>query len=153
MIVFSDSNADTGRRFNAPASFDFADIGPFPWKRLYDGPESDVSASSCTPHPVDFQEEKLKLHAPCPTVSGAKAFGQDPNPKLSIFGGGTWRVPTFIVFQLNMCVRFEARVAESSIAEEMVLDLISISDVTTRYNRVLHTCFHRNWGKPHILSG
>lgn len=45
MIVFSDSNADTGRRFNAPASFDFDDIGPFPFKRLFDGSESNVSAS------------------------------------------------------------------------------------------------------------
>lgn len=42
MVVFSDSNADTGRRFNAPASFDFEDIGPFPWKKLFDGPDSHV---------------------------------------------------------------------------------------------------------------
>lgn len=45
MVVFGDSASDTGRRFNAPASFQFEDdgIGPFPWKRLYDGPDSDVS--------------------------------------------------------------------------------------------------------------
>lgn len=44
MVVFGDSNSDVGRRFNAPASFQFEEygIGPFPWKRLFDGLDSDV---------------------------------------------------------------------------------------------------------------
>lgn len=42
MVVFGDSTSDAGRRFNAPASFDFEDIGPFPWMRLFDAPDSDV---------------------------------------------------------------------------------------------------------------
>ncbi|CAN0082397.1 unnamed protein product [Ectocarpus sp. 6 AP-2014] len=51
MVVFGDSNADTGRRFNAPASFQFEDegIGPFPWKRLYDGPDSDEKTAAYMP--------------------------------------------------------------------------------------------------------
>lgn len=45
MVVFGDSNSDTGRRYNAPASFQFEEygIGPFPFKRLYDGTGTDVS--------------------------------------------------------------------------------------------------------------
>lgn len=45
MVVFGDSSSDVGRRYNAPSSFQFEEygIGAFPWKRLYDGPESDVS--------------------------------------------------------------------------------------------------------------
>ncbi|CAB1116699.1 unnamed protein product [Ectocarpus sp. CCAP 1310/34] len=45
MVVFGDSNSDTGSRFNTPSSFQFKDdgIGAFPWKRLYDGPDRDVS--------------------------------------------------------------------------------------------------------------
>lgn len=42
MIVFGDSASDAGRKFNAPASFDFEDIGPFPWTRLFEAPDSDV---------------------------------------------------------------------------------------------------------------
>lgn len=42
MVVFGDSNGDTGRRFNAPASFEFEDIGRWPWRRMFDGPDSDV---------------------------------------------------------------------------------------------------------------
>ncbi|CAN0269932.1 unnamed protein product, partial [Ectocarpus fasciculatus] len=51
MVVFGDSNSDTGRRFNAPASFQFEDdgIGPFPWKRLYDGPDSDDKTAAYMP--------------------------------------------------------------------------------------------------------
>ena len=48
MIVFGDSSADAGRRFNAPASFDFDDIGPFPWAYLFEEPGSDVSESWIT---------------------------------------------------------------------------------------------------------
>lgn len=44
-IVLGDSTSDTGRRFNAPASFDFEDIGPYPWTRLFEDPDSDVSIS------------------------------------------------------------------------------------------------------------
>ena len=43
MIVFGDSTSDAGRRFDAPASFDFEDIGPFPFTRLFEAPDSDVS--------------------------------------------------------------------------------------------------------------
>ena len=43
MVVFGDSTSDAGRRFNAPASFDFDDIGPFPWTKLFEDPDSDVS--------------------------------------------------------------------------------------------------------------
>lgn len=43
MIVFGDSTSDTGRRFNAPASFVFDDIGPFPWTYLFEEPRGDVS--------------------------------------------------------------------------------------------------------------
>lgn len=46
MIVFGDSTADAGRRFNAPASFDFEDIGPFPWPNLFEAPDSDVSVDN-----------------------------------------------------------------------------------------------------------
>lgn len=42
MVVFGDSTADAGRRFNAPTSFDFDDIGPFPWTRLFEAPDSNV---------------------------------------------------------------------------------------------------------------
>ncbi|CAM9756137.1 unnamed protein product [Scytosiphon promiscuus] len=51
MIVFGDSNADTGRRFNAPASFQFEEygIGPFPWKRLYDGSGTDTKTAAYMP--------------------------------------------------------------------------------------------------------
>lgn len=44
MIVFGDSTSDAGRRFNSPASFDFDDIGPYPWTYLFEEPGSDVSA-------------------------------------------------------------------------------------------------------------
>ena len=43
IIVFGDSTSDTGRRFNAPASFEFDDIGPFPWAYLFEEPSGDVS--------------------------------------------------------------------------------------------------------------
>ena len=43
MVVFGDSSSDAGRRFNAPASFDFDGIGPFPWTKLFESPDSDVS--------------------------------------------------------------------------------------------------------------
>ena len=43
MVVFGDSTSDAGRRFNAPASFDFDDIGLFPWTKLFEDPDSDVS--------------------------------------------------------------------------------------------------------------
>ncbi|CAM9813602.1 unnamed protein product [Ectocarpus sp. 4 AP-2014] len=51
IVVFGDSNSDTGRRFNAPSSFQFKDdgIGAFPWKRLYDGPDSDEKTSAYLP--------------------------------------------------------------------------------------------------------
>ncbi|CAM9737497.1 unnamed protein product [Ectocarpus sp. 4 AP-2014] len=51
MVVFGDSNSDTGRRFNAPASFQFEDdgIGPFPWKRVYNGPDSDEKTAAYMP--------------------------------------------------------------------------------------------------------
>ena len=44
MIVFGDSLSDAGRRFNAPASFDFDGIGTFPFTKLFEEPDSDVSA-------------------------------------------------------------------------------------------------------------
>lgn len=44
MVVFGDSSSDAGRRFNAPASFDFDGIGPFPWEMLFEDPDCDVSA-------------------------------------------------------------------------------------------------------------
>lgn len=40
--MFGDSLSDSGRRFNAPASFDFEDIGPFPWKKLFVAEDSEV---------------------------------------------------------------------------------------------------------------
>ena len=44
MVVFGDSISDVGRRFNAPASFDYEDIGPFPWTNLFaESDDSDVS--------------------------------------------------------------------------------------------------------------
>ncbi|CAM9755997.1 unnamed protein product, partial [Scytosiphon promiscuus] len=48
MIVFGDSNPDTGRRYNAPASFQFEEygIGPVPWKRLYDGSGTDTKTAA-----------------------------------------------------------------------------------------------------------
>ncbi|CBJ32467.1 expressed unknown protein [Ectocarpus siliculosus] len=51
MVVLGDSNSDTGRRFNTPASFQFEDegIGPFPWKRVYDGPDSDEKTAAYMP--------------------------------------------------------------------------------------------------------
>ena len=42
MVVFGDSFSDSGRRFNAPASFDYEDIGPFPWTHLYKANDSEV---------------------------------------------------------------------------------------------------------------
>lgn len=44
MVVFGDSSSDAGRRFAAPASFDFDGIGPFPWLKLFEEPDSDVRA-------------------------------------------------------------------------------------------------------------
>eukprot|EP00904_Undaria_pinnatifida_P002396 jgi/Undpi1/12157/HiC_scaffold_5.g01833.m1 len=41
MIVFGDSTIDAGRRMDAPASFDFDDIGPFPWAYLFHESNSD----------------------------------------------------------------------------------------------------------------
>ncbi|CAN0244602.1 unnamed protein product [Scytosiphon promiscuus] len=51
MIVFGDSSSDTGRRFNAPASFQFEEygIGPFPFKRLYDGSGTDTKTAAYMP--------------------------------------------------------------------------------------------------------
>ncbi len=46
MIVFGDSNSDTGRRFSADSSYDFPLIGPFPWEKLFDNSNPDVSAES-----------------------------------------------------------------------------------------------------------
>lgn len=43
MVVFGDSGSDGGRRMFAPASFDFEDIGKFPWKKLYETPDAEVS--------------------------------------------------------------------------------------------------------------
>lgn len=43
MVVFGDSTSDAGRRFDAPASFDFDSIGPFPFTQLFDEPDRDVS--------------------------------------------------------------------------------------------------------------
>lgn len=42
-MVFGDSTSDTGRRFAAPGSFDFDDIGVFPWEKLFEAPENNVS--------------------------------------------------------------------------------------------------------------
>eukprot|EP00904_Undaria_pinnatifida_P002403 jgi/Undpi1/12163/HiC_scaffold_5.g01839.m1 len=41
MVVFGDSSSDVGRRFNAPDSFDFEDIGPYPWTKLFEARDSD----------------------------------------------------------------------------------------------------------------
>eukprot|EP00904_Undaria_pinnatifida_P002392 jgi/Undpi1/12153/HiC_scaffold_5.g01829.m1 len=41
MIVFGDSISDAGRRFNAPASFDYPGIGKFPFERLFEDADSD----------------------------------------------------------------------------------------------------------------
>ena len=46
MVVFGVSTSDAGRRFKAPASFDFDDIGPYPWTKLFEAPDSDVSTRS-----------------------------------------------------------------------------------------------------------
>lgn len=46
MVVFGDSTADSGRRFSAPASFDFEGIGPFPWKKLYNVTDKEVTISA-----------------------------------------------------------------------------------------------------------
>ena len=43
MVVFGDSTSDVGRRFDAPASFDYPDIGKFPFERLFEDADSDVS--------------------------------------------------------------------------------------------------------------
>lgn len=45
MVVFGDSTSDVGRRFNAPSSFDFDDLGPFPWVKMFEAPGSEVSVS------------------------------------------------------------------------------------------------------------
>lgn len=43
MVVLGDSSSDAAdRNFNAPASFDFEGIGPFPWTRLFEAPDSNV---------------------------------------------------------------------------------------------------------------
>lgn len=47
MIVFGDSISDAGRRFNAPASFDYPGIGKFPFERLFEDADSDVSDIRC----------------------------------------------------------------------------------------------------------
>eukprot|EP00904_Undaria_pinnatifida_P002394 jgi/Undpi1/12155/HiC_scaffold_5.g01831.m1 len=41
MVVFGDSTSDVGRRFDAPASFDYPDIGKFPFERLFEDADSD----------------------------------------------------------------------------------------------------------------
>lgn len=48
MIVFGASNSDAGRAFNAPSAFQFEQygIGPAPFKRLYEAPDSNVSFTS-----------------------------------------------------------------------------------------------------------
>ncbi|CAM9971094.1 unnamed protein product [Scytosiphon promiscuus] len=51
MVVFGDSISDIGRRYNAPASFQFEEygIGPFPFKRLYDGSGTDTKIDAYMP--------------------------------------------------------------------------------------------------------
>ncbi|CAM9275156.1 unnamed protein product [Laminaria digitata] len=51
MVVFGDSASDAGRRFDAPASFDFDGIGPFPWKKLFEEPDSDSTFRAYLPSP------------------------------------------------------------------------------------------------------
>ncbi len=42
-IVYGDSNTDVGRRYMSDNSYQFPDIGPFPWPQLYDASNPDVS--------------------------------------------------------------------------------------------------------------
>eukprot|EP00752_Nemacystus_decipiens_P008408 g7518.t1 len=49
MVVFADSNSDAGRRYDAPASFEFEDIGRWPWRRVFDGPDSDEKTAAYMP--------------------------------------------------------------------------------------------------------
>ncbi|CAN0412526.1 unnamed protein product [Ascophyllum nodosum] len=49
MVVFGDSFSDSGRRFNAPASFDFEGIGPFPWVRLYEAKDAEETFDAYVP--------------------------------------------------------------------------------------------------------
>lgn len=51
MVVFGDSTADSGRRFTAPASFDFEDIGPFPFKKLFNAPDEESKFRAYLPSP------------------------------------------------------------------------------------------------------
>lgn len=56
MVVFADSNSDTGRAFEAPAAHQYGEygIGPFPWKQLYEAPDSDVRFLCLVAFPVRF---------------------------------------------------------------------------------------------------
>ncbi|CAM9196585.1 unnamed protein product [Laminaria digitata] len=49
MIVFGDSISDAGRRFDAPASFQFDRIGTFPFTELFEEPDSNVSDGAYLP--------------------------------------------------------------------------------------------------------
>lgn len=51
VVVFGDSTSDAGRRFNAPASFDFDDIGKFPFTKLFEEPDSDTMFRAYLPDP------------------------------------------------------------------------------------------------------
>jgi len=48
MVVFGDSTSDSGRRLNAPESFDFEGIGAFPWRKLYATNDAEVSLTEVT---------------------------------------------------------------------------------------------------------
>ena len=41
-MIFGDSLSDQGRRFEAPASFEFEDIGVVPWKKIFAANDSEV---------------------------------------------------------------------------------------------------------------
>lgn len=43
MVVFGDALSDAGRRFSAAASFNFSEIGKFPWETLYDAEDPEVT--------------------------------------------------------------------------------------------------------------
>lgn len=46
MVVFGDALSDAGRRFAAPASFNFSEIGKFPWEKLYDAEDPEVHSNT-----------------------------------------------------------------------------------------------------------
>ena len=46
LVVFGDSISDQGRRFEAPASFEYEGIGFAPWEKIFVANDSEVSVTS-----------------------------------------------------------------------------------------------------------